>query len=64
MEKYGKEAVVQVSTVFLARLQSCFSKGLSKLDLLDIYLTTFSEFVIWEMQNYEGHLFFLEKFQI
>ena len=41
-----------------ARLPWCFSKGPLKRDLLDIYLTTFSESVISERQNLWGSSFF------
>ena len=41
-----------------ARLPCCLSKGGLKGDVLDIYLTTFSESVISEMQNLWGSFFF------
>ena len=39
------------------RLPCCLSKGPLKLDSLDIYLTTFSESVISEVQNLRGSSF-------
>ena len=42
----------------MARLPYCFSMGPLKRDFLDIYLTTFSESVIWEIQNLGGSSFF------
>ena len=41
-----------------ARLPCCMSKGLLKLDFLDIYLTRFSESVISEIQKLWGSSFF------
>ena len=40
-----------------ARLQCCLSKGPLKDDFLDIYVTTFSESVISEIQNLWGSYF-------
>ena len=42
----------------LARLPCWFSKGSLKRNVLDIYLTTFSESVTWEIQNLWGSSFF------
>ena len=42
----------------------CLSKGHLKGDFLDIYLTTFSESVISEMQNLWGSSFCFERFKI
>ena len=48
------------------RLPCCLSKGPLKQDFLGIYLTTFSEFVIWEIQKLWGLYFFSKcsKFEI
>ena len=59
--------------VLWCRFQQCFrtfrcclSKGPLKQDFLGIYLTTFSEFVIWEIQKLWGLYFFSKcsKFEI
>ena len=42
----------------LARLPSCLLKGPLKWDILDIYLTTFYDSVISEIQNLWGSFFF------
>ena len=49
-----------------ARLQCCLWKDPLKWDFLDIYLTTFSEFVISELKKLWGSCFFAKrsKFQI
>ena len=49
-----------------ARLACCFSKGPLKVDFLDVYLTTFSESVIFEIHNLSGQFFCSKrsKFQL
>ena len=46
-----------------ARLPSCLSKGPLKQAVLDIYLTTFSESVISEIQKLRGSPFFFKMFK-
>ena len=41
-----------------AQLPFCLLKGPLKQDFLDIYLTTFSESVVSEIQNLQGSSFF------
>ena len=50
INKYDKGSVILISLV-LAHLPCCLSKGSLKRGLLDIYLTTFMESVISEIQN-------------
>ena len=47
-----------------ARLLCCFSKGSQKQNFLDIYLTTFTESVISEMEKAIRVIFFFRTFKI